>query len=406
MKILLVPVMHDGKISNPIGVLSIGTILKNSNYDVEIVDFNYLYYCKIINRGNTKDKMLDEMRDYLLSKNPDIVGLSCMCNCYHVYIELAQKLKKCNPELKVFLGGPQATLTAKQSLEAFPWIDLIELGESEKNIEAVINVLLGKQNPDHVNGIAYKKNDEVIINEVIQIENLDELPLLNYDMLPYFDKMEMVELEIGRGCPFGCSFCSTKTFWKRNFRIKSVDRIFSEIDNLVKMYNKKYFNFVHDLFTVNRKIVLELCDKIINSDLNIYWGCSARLDTLDEELIVAMTKAGCVEIYIGVETGSVSMQKKINKNLNLNRIDEKIILFKKYNLRITFSFIYGFPGENAEELIETINLIGKLYNMGFDKIQLHQCSIFAGTELFTKYKDQLEYKGLLTDTVKDRKSVV
>ncbi|KNY28932.1 B12-binding domain-containing radical SAM protein [Pseudobacteroides cellulosolvens] len=399
MKILFINSIHDGKVTNQIGTLSLATILNSNGHNAEIADFNYLFKMGIVKKKHNKQEDIHSMGSYILSKAPDIVGFSCMCNSYHIFIELSKYIREKSPNIKILFGGPQATLTAEETLKAFDWIDLIAMGESEKSIVDIMNVFENNSGFEDLTGVAYRQDNEIIIKKSTLIENLDYVPKLDYSLLPYFDKISLVEIDVGRGCPFECSYCSTKTFWKRKFRIKAVDQIIEEIKELYYKHNKTKFNFVHDLFTVNKNIVLDFCNKVIGQRLKIRWGCSARIDTLDEELVKKMVEAGCIEIYIGIETGSPRMQKIVHKNLNLNHLDEKLKLFKKYNLEITFSFIYGFPEENDEDLRQTMEVIQKIYSYGFKKVQLHQCSILAGTEMYNNYKEDLVYQQIIPDTV-------
>lgn len=214
--------------------------------------------------------------------------------------------------------------------------------------------------------------------------------MTDYSLLPFIDQVKRIPIEGGRGCPYGCTYCSTKTFWKRKFRIKSVDRLINEVKELESMHNVKEFSFIHDLFTVNKKTLLEFCDRLKEEKLDIEWRCSARIDTVDDELLVRMYDSGCTRIYFGIETGSQRMQKLVNKNLNISELQTKLDILKKYkNKEYVFSFIYDFPQEENEDINATLNIIDELLDNGFKGVQLHRLAILAGTELFHSYQNQL-----------------
>lgn len=373
------------------GTLGLATILKHAGYDVEIVDFKVLNTLNKI-RLSQQGEEINTFVDYLISLTPDIIGFSCMSNCYHLYIRAAKLIKERKQNIKILFGGPQATETAKETLEAFPWIDVIALGESELTIVKIIEALASGNNYANVWGIAYKSGEKVIMNQTVElIENLDELPFVDYSLVPVLDRLNHVDIEVGRGCPFSCIYCSTKTFWKRKFRLKSVDRLIKEIQYLNTKYGIDSFGFVHDLFTLNRRYILEFCDRVISENLKIKWGCSARIDTIDETMIVKMKQAGCSTIYFGIETGSKKMQKVIKKNIDLDSFIEKLDIIVYYNLRATFSFIYGFPGESQEDLYDTLRIIQDIKKNKNVAVQLHKCSILAGTELYEQCKDSLDF---------------
>jgi radical SAM superfamily enzyme YgiQ (UPF0313 family) len=399
MKILFINSIYEANIlTNQIGTLNLATILnEESEYDAEIIDFNYLFSKGIIEKDKNTEILIRNMTQYILDKKPDVVGFSCLCNCYHVFVKLSHYIKFIDSKIKIIFGGPQASLTAKDSLEAFPWVDIIALGEGEKTIVNIIKALDNKALLKTTNGIAFRDKNEIVIRDITYIDNLNTLIYPDYSLLPYFENLDYIQMEVGRGCPFSCTYCSTKTFWKRKFRVKSVDRILEEVEILYTKFGKKHFNFVHDLFTFNKNIILEFCDKVIEKDLKIKWTCSARIDTLNKELIYKMAQCGCTEIFIGIETGSKRMQKIVNKNLDLDDIDENIQILKQSKIGVVFSFIYGFPEESQDDLRDTIFFIKKLGDLGFNKIQLHQCSILAGTEMYEKYKEQLVFKENFSD---------
>ena len=162
--------------------------------------------------------------------------------------------------------------------------------------------------------------------------NLETLPIIEFPS-ELLKKVREIPIEVGRGCPFECTFCSTSHFWKKKFRLKSINKIISEIIHYAN-FGFATFNFIHDLFTLDKVFIVEFCTELIKSNLNIKWGCSARLDTLDEELIKLMSKAGCTGIYIGLETYSQSLQSKIKKNLTLTKII-LVIIFVVQKLKIS-----------------------------------------------------------------------
>ena len=122
--------------------------------------------------------------------------------------------------------------------------------------------------------------------------------------------------------------------------------------------------------------------------MEIKWGCSSRIDTIDDELLNIMSRAGCNTIFFGVESGSQRMQKILKKNLDLNIMDKLIASLKKYNIEPIFSFIYGFPREKPADIEMTLDLYYKIYeayrNNFFKRkafIQLHKLMFLPGTDI-------------------------
>ncbi len=384
--------------SVPLGILSLATILKNKNYDVEIVDFNVMKDEILLRKDISDEEKMNMMCEYILKFNPGIVDFYSMCNNYHNSIILSRYLKEKNSQVKVLFGGPHASLTAKESLEAFPWIDVIGIGEGENTIELIVNAISSGSGFSSISGIAYRENGKIIYNEQTElIEDLDKLPYLDYTLVDTEKYKKSGSIDVGRGCPFACTYCSTKTFWKRKFRLKSTERIINEIKHLKNNYNITFFELVHDLFTVDKSKVIDFCNRILEEKLDIKWGCSARLDSLDEKTIHKMKESGCSEVFLGIETGSERMQKLINKNLKLDTIESVIDNYIKNDIKPSISFIYGFPDETLEDAGKTVDLIKNLIEKKGVTIQLHLCTVLPGTEIYKNVQDTLELTGFYSD---------
>lgn len=382
----------------PIGQLSLATLVnkKNDEYSAKVLDLNYVYSSGILKYNDDLEQMIKDTANYIIDNFcPDFVSLYTMCNNYHYAIFLAEKIKEISNKVIICLAGPQASIVSTETLKLYNFIDFISIGEGENTIYSILD---GLKNSDFRNsyGIAYRKNNDVIIKKNDKlVENLDNLPFVNYEYLNYVPEND-ISIEVGRGCPFNCIFCTTNNFWKRKYRIKSPKRIFSEIEYIYTKFGIKKFVFEHDLFLVNKNTVIELCKLIIESGLKIKWGCSSRIDYIDEELILFMKKAGCFSIYFGIETGSQRIQKLINKNLNLDTIDSLIFLLDKYKISPVFSFIYGFPCEQLCDIEKTLELMYKIYDHYYknyfnsdSKVQLHKLMFLPGTEITNSYKQEL-----------------
>lgn len=386
-----------------IGVLSLATELNKKDYNSEIVDLNYAYTIGDINIKNNESDF-KTVGDYLLEKNPKVIGFSCMCNNYHFALKVSKYIKKVHKDIKIFLGGPQSSLTAKDTLMAFDFIDLIAIGESEKNIGKIIDFLLNDGiSPKNIKGIAYRENGQVVINERGDIvRNLNELPYLNYSLVNYFDKVDVVDIETSRGCPFSCTYCSNQTFWKTNARIKDINRVVNEITYLKEKYNKTKFCFVHDLFTVNRGYLTNFCNELIKNNIKIEWSCSARIDTLDLEILELMNKSGCKNLSLGIESGSRRIQKLINKNLKLDNLPHVLDNILKLNFNnVTFSFIYNFPKEKMEDLRDTLKLIRKINTYKKFNICISKCMLLPQTTMYDNNKSNLGFVNNFSSTYGD-----
>ncbi len=371
-------------------------ILKNiisPKYDTEILSFDQLIARGEFDIDKDPDALIDEMAEIILKKKPKVVGFYTICDTFHLVVAVSEVIRKRNSDIFIFYGGPHATLTAKKCLETFDFVDLICLGESEKSIMPLMDEIFGKRDFSSVPGVSYRQGNEIKQNPCATLLTNEELTnYTQYDLggvLKYKDAR--VLLEGGRGCPYQCTFCSTSRFWKRQFRVKPVSVLIKEMDKYHEMYGLTSFSIQHDLFTANRKHLVSFCNALIEKNSPYVWRCSSRVDVLDHELIELMKKSGCLEIYLGIETGSERMQKIIKKNLNLDNAMDMINFMIRQGIVPTVSFIYGYPDETIEDYEKTLTMLRKVFLTGKATVQLHKFFPLPATEEADKVADRVYF---------------
>ena len=402
----------------PIGLLSLSQVLKKDVIEAQICDFNWLYFQGKIKLNTNFHTNVDRMAHYLVELKPCIISFYTMAHNYHIALSICDMIKKYNSEIYTILAGPQATAVAAETLKCFSQIDLIAMGEGELTICHIVKHLKihGLDGIGEVDGISCRIGEQIITNwNKFKWIKVDELPILDFTQIDSLRsaKIDVLEMEIGRGCPFNCTYCSTSRFWGRNYRIKGVNRTIQEIQNYIEKYGTKVFLFQHDLFTFDKKYVLELCDRIISENLQIKWVCYARLDVIDEEMIIQMAQTGCIKLFFGLETGSPKIQTAVKKRLDVNKIFSLLDIFAKFNVDITISFIYGFPEEDSEDLNQTLSLMYRIKEQSYlfhsankwVDVFLSMLMYFADTEITDRYFEQLVFDSTYFEVTKKLVSV-
>ena len=156
-------------------------------------------------------------------------------------------------------------------------------------------------------------------------------------------------------------------------------------------YGATYFSIQHDLFTARRSYVFEFCNKFIEKENRYFWGCSSRIDVLDEELIDLMAAANCTSVFLGIETGSPRMQKIINKNLNLDRAYELISYLNRKKIKTKLSFIYCLPDETLADFELTARMIEWCIIHGISSISLHLFMLLPNTQATLKVYNEASF---------------
>jgi len=350
----------------PIGIYYVGAVLKENNYDVEILN-----WCRI---NETPEKI----SEILIKKKPDVIGFSILQANRWGGIEIAKIAKQIDPEVKIVFGGVSATFLWKHFLTHFPEIDYVVMGEGEYTFLHLIRCIEKKEGEHigNIRGIAFKKDGKVVRTKPAEyIQDLDQLPV----PAKYF---EYQHLSLTRGCPGKCTFCGSPKFWGRKVRFHSVDYFVEELELLYKK-GVNFFYFSDDTFSVNKKRVVEVCKKILEKNLKISWNAISRVNYMSEEVLSWMRKAGCIQISYGIESGSEKIRNSLNKKITTGEIEKAFAITSKYGVLPRAYFIYGSPGESRKTIRESIDLIRKTKPL---VIYSSVLSLFPGTALYSEYK--------------------
>ncbi len=365
----------------------------SEKYETKMINFDALHHTGELPHRETIAETLDCMTEYMVSFAPRLVGFYTICNSFITVVELARRLRALLPKTKITFGGPHASVTAKECLNAFPFLDAVCRGESELSFLPFVTTLLEGGDLSAVPGVTFRGPAGLVETPAAPLLRDEELGQYTVFERTLFhgDTIRDVSLEGGRGCPYSCTFCSTSSFWERHFRIKPVDTLIAEMDRFHELYHTTYFSIQHDLFTARRSHLEAFCQKLIEQGSPYFWRCSSRVDVLDSEIIPMMRRAGCIDIYLGVEAGSPRMQKILRKNLKLDDVYQRVTELCRAGINTTASFIYGFSEETEDDLRQTLQMMENLYLLGCKNVQLHRFFPLPRTEEAAKVEDQLYF---------------
>lgn len=385
----------------PLGVLSLAAVLEGAGITPRVIDLNTHYYDYVASEAPRRgaDDFLSYVVPRLVSEPFDLFGFSTICSTYPLTLRLAEAVRAAYPAAAVVLGGPQASVVDVATMKAFPYVDYVVRGEAESTLPLLLDVIAtGGRGVARVGGLTYREWGEVVRNpNASVIEDLDGLPLPAFHLFPRMEQSSYASLEAGRGCPFACSFCSTNDFFRRRFRMKSARVLVEQMLAVKRRYGINCFTLAHDMFTVDRKKVLAFCDAVEAAGERLTWGCSARTDCLDEELIERMAQAGCYGLFMGIDSGSERVQGQINKRLDIDEALTRVRQACARRITTTSSLITGFPEETKEDLRETVRFLMEAARHRYSVLQLHLLAPLAETPITTRYKDELLYDEIYSD---------
>lgn len=368
----------------PLGIGYIASVLKNNGFEVMIyhaenprlksefqpVDLAIGFNSRSVSYRRYVDSIKDnahpvwkEVEETLKSYKPDIIGISLLSVEVASAFKISQICKQYNEKCYVVWGGLHPTFLPNDCLKNRE-VDFVIRGEGEYSMLELCQVLKKGDAASKIKGLSFKNNGEIVNNPIREaIPNLDEIPLPARDSVLYpdsFDFRSLGSMIISRGCPFRCSFCSSRNFWDKKVRFRTPENVIKEINMLKNKYGTSYIMFWDDSFTIHRNVIKKYCDIIIDSRLKINWKTATRADLLDEELLKLMKMSGCSKLEIGVESGSERIKKMILKDLTNDQIKHAFALINKNGMGSGAFFMAGFPEETIDDLEQTFKLMKEL----------------------------------------------
>ena len=382
----------------PLGILSLAAVLEEKGIAHQLFDLNRLFCEWACESAGREGGFFPLAARELLSVRADVYGFGTISSSYPLTVRLAREIKRAHPHAAIVFGGPQASAVDAETLEAFPFVDFVVRGEAEEILPELLAALGRTGGLAGVAGIAFRRDGSVTRTpDALALPDLDRLPTPAYHLWPGIEKRRAVPLEVGRGCPFACTFCSTSQFFRRRFRLKTPARVIEQMKALHQAYGTATFDLVHDSFTAVRAQVVEFCQALVRCGCEFGWTCSARTDCVDEELLALMAKAGCTGIYFGIETGSARMQRAIGKNLDLDHASAALRGAGRHSIRATISLITGFPDETPDDLDGSVEFIMDSLSLDHVQPQFHLLAPLAGTALDQEFRGRLTWDGIFSD---------
>ncbi|MAH48160.1 hypothetical protein CMI37_20220 [Candidatus Pacearchaeota archaeon] len=349
-------------------------------------------------KNEDKAQILDEniltITDTLLREEiekiegPKIVGISCLTTTAKRTYELAEKIKKIDPEILVVVGGIHPTVVPNECLSKKN-VDVVIKGEGEETLSKLYEAIKTKKEYGNLKGISYRQGEEIIHNPPRPLIDMDDLSPFPYDL---FEKnidnyRDFGTIITSRGCPFQCIYCSQRSISGGKYRHLSTEKALQEIGLLVDKYEQKKIWFMEDNLSVNKKRLLELLDGIIERGYNkkTEFIGGLRSDSVDYEILRKMKQANFTMLEFGFESGSDRLLKILDKGQIVQDNVNAILKTHEMGMKASATFIFGIPDETRAERLKTYRLAKKL---PLDNIRFNVAIPYPGTRLYNIAKSE------------------
>jgi radical SAM superfamily enzyme YgiQ (UPF0313 family) len=372
----------------PLGILYIGTLLKQHGYTLSVFDVNF--------------KNADALVKRLKRLNPMVVGFSVMTTNYKITQLVNRSLQAELPHTYFCWGGIHPTVLPEKTMSDND-LDFLVYGEGEFTMLEVLQKTNRRKvtrgiDLEGVNGVYYYKHGNIVKNPPRPlISDIDQLPFPDRTLIENFNsylappgiiRLQFIKgttpVMASRGCPYSCIFCSSHKIHGNLPRVRRPEKVIDEIECLRDKHGIKGVMFWDDTFGISKKWVKSFCQEYIRRKPGVVWGCQTRANIVQHyEIIDMMKQAGCVQVDIGVESGSNKILRILKKGTNVDMIKQSFDNLKKLRINSFTTYIIGNPEETAEDIQMTYE-IAKLAPRG--GVSFLILSPFPGSRLFKMAK--------------------
>ena len=383
--------LYQDDVEFPLGIGYLAAVLKENGFTVEIACQDLFHY--------SNEELAEK---FLIPNDYALIGIGFLSARFkETVLPLCQTVNKYKKNAKLVLGGQGATATPEYILKETQ-ADIIVLGEGEKTIVALMDNL---DDYASVKGIAYRKENKIIVNERIPpVQNLDELPLPAWELFP-MDKYKSSCQYMGqrkdeysfpmltsRGCVGNCSFCYRP---ERGIRFRSIDNIMYEMKMLLVNYGITYFIFQDELFIANLKRLKEFIQGL--KDWKMYGRIKynmggIRANIVTDELARLLKESGCEYANVGFEAMDQKCLDAMNKRETVQDNINCAENLKRNGVTMGLNFIWGFECDDEKTLQNRVKFLRK-YNSYSELRTIRPVTPYPSCQL---YLDALE-KGYLKD---------
>jgi len=363
----------------PIGLASVAQHLLDAGHYVELLDINAI-------RPTSQ-----ELPSVLPRLDFDMVGLSGLITTYRIWYNIMSLLRETYPKA-IFVGGGGGITSAPQEYMNNLGLDIGVIGEGEYTAVELAAALENNTSLSDVAGLVYRDGELKWTPPRPLEKDLDKIYKQAYHLLPMeqyattVKQHDSAKAELGmlatRGCPFNCNYCYH--IFEQVWRCRSPEKVVDEIELMQRNWGVENLIMSDELLTANKRYLLALCSEIVNRGVKVAWNCFSRVDTIDEEMLIAMEEAGCWLVGYGCESGSQKILDAMNKRTTVEKAKETLALTQKY-MRAKSTMMYGYPGEDKETIKETVGFCIEQNMMG----DTYFTTPYPGTKIYEDFKDRI-----------------
>lgn len=327
--------------------------------------------------GNAKAMTRSELVQFCRDKDIGLIGIGSMTRMVARAYRVADALREAG--FRVVMGGPHVTECPDEALgrDGGPrHADAVALGEADEYwadiVEDAANGRLKEVYQPQIDSAGNDKKPSLqpyphIPWESLDLEQFSLVPKFLRPMMSKFGegwgKFFVVPIETGRGCPYGCEFCTVTGFFGDSIRFRSNESVIEELLRLKARAKREKGQvavfFIDDNLAINKKRLKLLLREIIAAGAQLPWVAQISANLLaDEELVDLIAEAGGKWIFIGMESIDPANMADVNKTFSKPANYQSVLEgLARRNIYAITSFIFGMDNDTVGVADRTVDQI-------------------------------------------------
>ncbi len=374
----------------PLGLMCLGASVKQAGHEAEVIDLE------------VETLPFDELCGRIRRMDADLIGITTTTPVFHIAQAFARALRHAL-RLPIVVGGPHITVLKEETFTEDFDFGVIQEGQ-DTLCELMDALAAGATEFGAIKGLVWRREDgSVVVNEARPFAtDLDALPMPARDMVdpgnyafevPGKGLVPVATIELTRGCPFQCVFCSEPLNTGRVLRRRSAKSVVDEMVYVKEKFGISHFMTLDSTLTLNRKLIEGICHEIIDRGIEVTWEGQTRANLVDEPLLVLLQQAGLVRMSFGVESADDGVLEKMRKKVDPGSMREAFRLCKKLGISTLCGLMMGNPGDTRETILKTAWFVRSIPEIRYAPMAI--AIPYPGTELAYFAKNQMHGLRLL-----------
>ncbi|MBN2055330.1 B12-binding domain-containing radical SAM protein [bacterium] len=362
----------------PLSMTWVAAIAEREGHDVTLVDARTL--------GLSRQQTIARLKEF----RPDLVGFMMTTYMFRETLSWIEAVKR-EIRVPVVVGGYNLRIYPKESVTPEA-IDFGVVNSALYTVPRLLEELSDGRRFDTVPGLVFKRGGEIIQTESAPLEDFNKYPFPARHLLPNelyaefpTERRNFTVMVTSKGCPMSCTFCEAG---RTPYQPRRPELVVDEIEECYRRFDIREIDIFDYEFLISKKRALAICKGIRDRNLDVIWACRARIDSLDDELLKAMSEAGCRRIYYGIESGDQDVLDRLNKGIKVDQIRATIQATRDAGIKTLGFLLAGVPRETPASFRKMVRFARSL---DLDYVQFSKLTAKPGTPYWSKMVDDRGY---------------